>query len=182
VRPRPPKPPIFGLMAEFADPSAVVAAARKVREEGYTRVDAYSPYPMEELSEALGFHHSKLPLLVLIGGVSGLFAGIGLQYWVSVIEYPLNIGGRPFASWPSFIPPAFETTILFAAFTAVFGMLALNGLPQPYHPVFNVPSFALASKDRFFLLVESTDPRYDHDETWSFLVRLGARVVSEVEH
>jgi ActD protein len=182
VRPRPPRPPLFGLMAEFADPSAVVAAARKVREEGYTRVDAYSPYPIEELSEALEFHHSKLPLLVLIGGATGLFAGIGLEYWVSVIEYPLNIGGRPFASWPSFIPPAYETTILFAAFTAVFGMLALNGLPQPYHPVFNVPSFALASKDRFFLLVESTDPKFDHDETWSFLVKLGARVVSEVEH
>jgi hypothetical protein len=169
-------------MAEFTEPAAVVAAARKVKEAGFTRVDAYSPYPVEELTEALDFHHSRLPLLVLVGGVTGLVAGWGLEYWASVIEYPLNIGGRPFHSWPAFIPPAYETTILFAALTAVFGMLALNGLPQPYHPVFNVPSFALASKDRFFLLIEATDPKYDHDETWSFLVRLGARVVSEVEH
>ena len=176
------RPPLYGLMAEFTDPASVVAAARKVREGGYTRVDAYSPYPMEALTEALEFHHSKLPLLVLVGGLTGLVAGWGLEYWVSVVEYPLNVGGRPYHSWPSFIPPAFETTILFAALTAVFGMLALNGLPQPYHPVFNVPSFALASKDRFFLLIEATDPKYDKDETWSFLVRLGARVVSEVDH
>jgi hypothetical protein len=169
-------------MAEFTEPADVVAAARRVREAGYRRIDAYSPYPMEELTEALDFHHSRLPLLVLIGGVTGLLAGAGLEYWASAIEYPLNIGGRPFNSWPAFIAPAYETTILFAALTAVFGMLALNGLPQPYHPVFNVPSFALASKDRFFLMIESTDPKYDHDETWSFLVRLGARVVSEVEH
>ncbi|HUG53664.1 MAG TPA: DUF3341 domain-containing protein [Vicinamibacteria bacterium] len=182
MKPPAPRPPIFGLMAEFTEPSAVVAAARKVREAGYRKVDAFSPYPMEELTEALDFHHSRLPLLVLVGGVVGLVGGAALQYWVSVIEYPLNIGGRPLNSWPSFIPPAYETTILVAALTAVLGMLALNGLPQPYHPVFNVPSFALASKDRFFLLVESTDPRYDHDETWSFLVNLGARVVSEVEH
>ena len=177
-----PRPPIHGLMAEFTEPQAVVAAARRVREAGYTRVDAYSPYPMEALTEALEFHHSKLPLLVLIGGITGLVAGYGLEYWASVIEYPLNIGGRPYHSWPAFIPPAYETTILFAAFAAVFGMLALNGLPQPYHPVFNVPSFALASKDRFFIVIEATDPKYDQDETWSFLVRLGARVVSEVEH
>ena len=173
---------LYGLMAEFRSPAEVVAAAHAVHEAGYRKVDAYTPYPIEELTEALEFHHSKLPLLVLIGGVTGLLAGLGLEYWASVIEYPLNIGGRPYSSWVAFFPPAYETTILFAAFTAVFGMLALNGLPQPYHPVFNVPSFALASKDRFFLLVESLDPKYDHDETWSFLVRLGARVVSEVEH
>lgn len=176
------RPPLYGLMAEFTDPASVVAAARNVREAGYTRVDAYSPYPMEALTEALEFHHSKLPLLVLVGGLTGLVAGWGLEYWVSVVEYPMNVGGRPYHSWPSFIPAAFETTILFAALTAVLGMLALNGLPQPYHPVFNVPSFALASKDRFFLLIEATDPKYDKDETWSFLVRLGARVVSEVDH
>jgi hypothetical protein len=169
-------------MAEFSDPHDVVSAARRVREAGYTRVDAFSPYPIEELSEALDFHHSKLPLLVLIGGVTGLLAGYALEYWVSVIEYPLNIGGRPFHSWVAFIPPAYETTILFAALTAVLGMLALNGLPEPYHPVFNVPRFALASRDRFFLVVEATDPRYDHDETWRFLVQAGARTVSEVEH
>jgi hypothetical protein len=169
-------------MAEFSDPASVVAAARRTREAGYTRVDAYSPYPMEALTEALDMHHSKLPLLVLIGGIAGLVGGWGLEYWVSVIEYPLNIGGRPFHSWPSFIPPAYETTILCAALTAVFGMLALNGLPQPYHPVFNVPSFALASRDRFFLLIESTDPKYDREATWSFLVDQGAQVVSEVDH
>jgi hypothetical protein len=176
------RPPIHGLMAEFADPGALVEAARKVRAAGYRKVDAYSPYPIEALSEALDYHHSRLPLLVLLGGVFGLLGGLGLQWWASTIEYPMNIGGRPYFSWVSFIPPTFETTILFAALTAVLGMLALNGLPQPYHPVFNVPRFALASKDRFFLCIEAIDPQYDHDQTWSFLDRLGARVVSEVEH
>lgn len=176
------RPPLYGLMAEFADPASVVEAARKVRAAGYRQVDAYSPYPMEALSEALDYHHSRLPLLVLLGGIAGLVGGFGLQYWASVIEYPMNVGGRPHFSWVSFIPPTFETTILLAALTAVLGMLALNGLPQPYHPVFNVPSFALASKDRFFICIEATDARYDHDETWRFLVSLGARAVSEVEH
>jgi hypothetical protein len=169
-------------MAEFSTPGDVVSAARRVHEAGYRKVDAYSPYPIEELSEALGFHHSPLPKIVLAGGIVGAVAGYGLQYWVSVIDYPLNIGGRPLHSWPSFIPVTFETTILFAALGAVLGMLALNGLPEPYHPVFNVPTFALASRDRFFLCVEATDPRYDHDETWRLLVGLGARAVSEVDH
>jgi hypothetical protein len=168
-------------MAEFSEPASLLAAARKVREAGYRKVDAFSPYPMEALSEALGFRDSRLPLLVLMGGVAGLIAGYGLEYWSSVIEYPLNIGGRPFHSGPSFIPPAFETTILFAALTAVLGMLALNGLPEPYHPVFNVPTFALASKDRFFLCIEASDAKFDLDQTWSFMMSLGARVVSEVE-
>ena len=173
---------IYGLMAEFPDPASVVAAARRVREAGYRKVDAFSPYPIEELSEALEFHKSKLPLLVLMGGAAGLIGGYGLQYWTSVIDYPMNIGGRPFHSWVAFIVPTFETTILGAALTAVLGMLALNGLPEPYHPVFNVPRFALASKDRFFICIEAADPKFDHDETWSFLVSLGPRVVSEVEH
>lgn len=173
---------IYGLMAEFPDPASVVAAARRVREAGYRKVDAFSPYPIEELSEALGFHKSKLPLLVLMGGAAGLVGGYGLQYWTSVIDYPLNIGGRPFHSWVSFIPVTFEITILLAALTAVLGMLALNGLPEPYHPVFNVERFALASKDRFFICIESADPRFDHAETWRFLVSLGPRVVSDVEH
>jgi hypothetical protein len=168
-------------MAEFNDPAGLLAAARKVHEAGYRKVDAFSPYPMEALTEALGLHHSRLPLLVLLGGVTGLVAGYGLQYWAAVIEYPMNIGGRPFHSLPSFIPPAFETTILFAALTAVLGMLALNGLPEPYHPVFNVPTFALASKDRFFLCIEASDAKFDLDQTWSFMMSLGARVVSEVE-
>jgi hypothetical protein len=168
-------------MAEFNEPNALVAAARRVHEAGYRKVDAFSPYPMEALAEALGFHSSRLPLLVLIGGVTGLLAGYGLQYWASVIEYPMNIGGRPFHSWVSFIPPTFETTILFAALTAVLGMLALNGLPEPYHPVFNVPTFALATKDRFFLCIEAADPKFDLDQTSSFMMSLGARAVSEVE-
>ncbi len=176
------RPPIYGLMAEFADPASVVAAARRVREAGYRKVDAFSPYPIEELSEALDFHKSKLPLLVLLGGAAGLVGGYGLQYWTSVIDYPLNIGGRPFHSWVSFIPVTFEVTILLAALTAVLGMLALNGLPEPYHPVFNVERFALASKDRFFICIEAADPKFDHDETWRFLVSLGPRVVSDVEH
>ena len=175
------KPGLYGLMAEFSEPASLLAAARRVREAGYRKVDAFSPYPMEAVSQALGFHQSRLPLLVLIGGVTGFIAGYGLQYWASVIEYPMNIGGRPFHSVPSFIPPAFETTILFSALTAVLGMLALNGLPEPYHPVFNVPTFALATKDRFFLCIEATDPKFDLDQTWSFMMSLGARVVSEVE-
>jgi hypothetical protein len=178
----PSRPPIYGLMAEFTTPTDLVNAARRVHEAGYRKVDAYSPYPMEEVSEALDFHHSPLPKIVLGGGILGALAGYGLQYWTSLIDYPLNVGGRPLHSWPAFIPVAFETTILFAALGAVFGMLALNGLPEPYHPVFNVPSFALASRDRFFICIESIDPKYDHDATWSFLVSLGARAVSEVEH
>ena len=176
------RPPIYGLMAEFPDPGSVVAAARRVREAGYRKVDAFSPYPIEELSEALELHKSKLPLLVLMGGAFGLISGYGLQYWTSVIDYPLNIGGRPYHSWVSFIPVTFEVTILLAALTAVLGMLALNGLPEPFHPVFNVPRFALASKDRFFICIEATDPQFDHDATWRFLNSLGPRVVSEVDH
>jgi len=176
------RPPIYGLMAEFADPAAVVAAAHRVRAAGYRKVDAFSPYPIEELSEALEFHKSKLPLLVLMGGAAGLVGGYGLQYWTSVIDYPMNIGGRPFHSWVAFIPPTFETTILVAALTAVLGMLALNGLPEPYHPVFNVPRFALASKDRFFICIEADDPKFDHDQTWAFLATLGPREISNVEH
>ena len=176
------RPPIYGLLAEFHTPHEVVEAARKVHEAGFRKVDAYSPYPMEELSEALEHHHSPLPKLVLAGGIVGLVAGLGLEYWASVIEYPMNIGGRPFFSWPAFLVPAYETTILFAAATAVLGMLALNGLPQPYHPVFNVPGFALASRDKFFICVEATDPRFDRLKTKDFLAGLGASDVAEVEH
>jgi hypothetical protein len=169
-------------MAEFHAPAEVVAAARAASEAGYRRMDAYSPYPIEELAEALRFHHSRLPLIVLLGGLTGLVAGYALQYWSSVIEYPMNVGGRPFHSWPSFVVPTFETTILFAALSAVLGMLALNGLPEPYHPVFNVPSFALATRDRFFLCIEATDPKFDEMETRKFLESLtGVEAVAEVE-
>ena len=176
------RPHLYGLMAEFRTPAEVVEAAEKVREAGYTKVDAYSPYPIEELGEALHLGRSRLPGIVLGGGIVGLLAGWALEYWSSVIEYPLNIGGRPFNAWPAFIIPAFETTILFAASSAVFGMLALNGLPQPYHPVFNVPGFALASRDKFFICIEATDPKFDAAATKKFLQGLHALAVSDVEH
>jgi hypothetical protein len=174
-------PKLYGLMAEFEDPTALVDAARRAREEGFTKLDAYSPYPIEALTEALDIHDYKLPAVVLGGGIVGGLAGYALCYWCTVIEYPMNVGGKPFHSVPAFIVPAFETTILFAAFAAVLGMLALNGLPMPYHPVFNAPRFALASRDSFFLCIEAEDPKFDHDETWSFLTKLGPRVVMDVE-
>jgi ActD protein len=176
-------PEIYGLMAEFHEPTDVVEAAERAYASGYRRMDGYSPYPLEPLGEALHLHHSRLPLLVLIGGVLGFVGGFALCYWSSVIEYPLIIGGKPLNSWPAFIAPTFETTILMAALTAVFGMLALNGLPEPYHPVFNVPSFALATRDRFFLCIEATDPRFNRETTKQFLESLpGVSGVSEVEH
>ena len=176
------RPPTYGLMAEFDDPNGVVAAARSAYEEGYRKIDAYSPYPIEALSEAIGVHSTKMPLIVLIGGIVGCLAGFLMQYWTHVIDYPINVGGKPLFSWPAFVPITFETTVLGAALAAVFGMLALNGLPEPYHPVFNTPNFALASRDRFFLLVEATDPKFDREKTRLFLQGLGAREVSDVEH
>ena len=172
---------LYGLMAEFENPNDLVHAAHEARQAGYRNLDAYTPYPIEELSEALAIDDRRLPALVLGGGIFGAIAGYGLCYWCSVIGYPIIVGGKPFHSAPAFIIPTFETTILFAAFAAVLGMLALNGLPQPYHPVFNAPRFALASRDRFFLCIEAKDPLYDHDETWAFLTRLGPRVVMDVE-
>jgi hypothetical protein len=173
---------LYGLMAEFHTPTEVVNAAHRVREAGYTKLDAYSPYPIEELIEALRIGRSRLPRLVLGGGILGAIVGWTLQYWASVVEYPMNVGGRPFNAWPAFIVPAFETTILFAAGAAVLGMLALNGLPEPYHPVFNVPSFALATRDKFFICIEAEDPRFDRAQTAKFLQGLGAAEVKEVEH
>jgi hypothetical protein len=169
-------------MAEFQNPSDAVAAANRTYEEGYRRIDAYSPYPLEALSEAIGVHSTKMPLIVLIGGIIGGLAGYLLQYYVHVIDYPLNVGGKPLHSWPAFIPITFECTILGAALGAVFGMLALNGLPEPYHPVFNTPNFALASRDRFFLLIEAIDPKFDREATRRFMEGLGAREVTDVEH
>jgi hypothetical protein len=172
---------LHGLMAEFNDPGALVAATAKARAEGYRRMDAYSPFPIEELHEAMGGHHSRLPLIVLIGGLVGCVSGFLLQYWVSTIAYPINVGGRPFNSWPAFMPVTFECTILGASLSAVLGMLALNGLPMPYHAVFNVPRFALASRNRFFLCIEARDRKFDLEATRRFLETLGPREVSTVD-
>ena len=173
---------IFGLLAEFETPSHLTEAAHRAYARGYRKMDAYTPFPVEEVWEALGHHHNHVPLIVLLGGVMGGIGGYLLQYYTSVIDYPLNVGGRPFHSWPAFIPPTFETAILFAAFSAVLGMLALNGLPQPHHPIFNVPRFALASRDRFFLCIESVDPLFQYEETAGFLKGLNPREVTDVEY
>jgi hypothetical protein len=173
-------PAIYGLLAEFEGPTSLVSAAERTHHEGFRFVDAYSPYPIEELHEALGSHHTRLPLIVLIGGLVGCLGGYALQYWVSVLAYPINVGGKPLHSWPAFIPVTFECTILGAALSAVLGMLALNGLPQPYHPVFNVPRFALASRNRFFLCIESKDPKFDLEATRQFLETLNPREVTTV--
>jgi hypothetical protein len=175
-------PGIYGLMAEFEHPNELVAAAYRTQYEGYRRVDAYSPFPIEELHEALGGHHTRLPLFVLIGGIAGCIGGYLLCYWASGIAYPLNVGGKPFNAWPMFIPVVFECTVLASALSAVLGMLALNGLPMPYHPVFNVPRFALASRNRFFLCIEARDPKFELERTRGFLESLGAREVSSVAH
>jgi hypothetical protein len=175
------EPPLYGVIAEFEGPNELVHAARKVYEQGYRRINGYSPYPIEELSEAIGFTHTSLPLIVFIGGVFGGLAGFFMQYYIEVIDYPINVGGKPFNSWPAFIPITFECTVLAAAFSAVLGMLILNKLPQPYHPVFNTPNFALATNDRFFLAVEANDPKFDHDKVESLLRSLNALEVSDVE-
>jgi hypothetical protein len=171
---------VYGLMAEFDDPNTLVAATHRAHHEGYRRMDAYSPFPIEELPEALGFHDTRLPLIVLVGGLVGCLGGYYLQYWVSAVAYPVNVGGKPFHSWPAFIPVTFECTILAAALAAVLGMLALNGLPTPYHPVFNVPRFALASRNRFFLVIEAADEKFDLEATRRFLETLSPREVTTV--
>src|ERR1044071_2974071 len=175
------RPRLWGLMAEFGEPQGLIDAAHRARAAGYRKVEAYTPYPIEAVSEALGLHRSKLPLIVLVGGILGALGGYLLQYWINVWEYPLNIGGRPFHSWPAFIVPTFETTILCAALSSVLGMFFLNGLPQPYHPVFNVERFAAASRDRFFLVIEAADPQFDRRGTEDFLRGLSPSEVAEVE-
>ncbi|MCU1267093.1 MAG: hypothetical protein JWM21_3411 [Acidobacteria bacterium] len=168
-------------MAEFDNPTDLVAAARRTYQAGYRRINGYSPYPIEELSEAIGFTHTALPIIVLIGGVLGGLGGFFMQYWMEVINYPLNVGGKPYNSWPAFIPITFECTILCAALAAVFGMLALNKLPQPYHPVFNAPNFALATRDSFFLVIEASDRKFEHDAVMKFMSGLGPKDLVDVE-
>jgi len=172
--------PTYGLLAEFDSPTALVKAAEATHAAGYVKIDAYSPLPIEGLAEAIGFHHDLVPLVTLIGAIIGGATGYLMQYWINTMAYPLNIGGKPFHSWPSFIVVTFEMTILFGGISAVFGMLALNGLPMPYHPVFNVSRFAMASKDRFFLIVFSSDKKYDDVKTREFLESLGPKTLAEV--
>jgi len=168
-------------MAEFDNPTSLVEATNSAFREGYRRMDAYTPFPVDGLAEALGFNRTRVPSIVLLGGLVGCFGGFFLQYYISVIYWPINVGGRPFNSWPAFIPVTFELTVLCAALAAFFGMLALNGLPKPHHPVFNVPRFELASRDRFFLCIEAADPKFNPVETRRFLESLEAREVSDVE-
>ena len=174
------KDDIYGVMAEFDTATDLVDAANKLRLAGYTKTDAFSPFPLHEIDEALGIKRSILPLLVFGGGIVGLLSGIGLQVFVHYIDYPLNIGGRPYLSWVSFVPPSYELTILLAGFTAVFGMLFLNGLPSPYHPVFNVPRFALATREKFFLIIESKDPKYEYNDARKFMESLKPQEVFDV--
>jgi hypothetical protein len=174
-------PALYGVMAEFDNPTSLVEAARRTYDEGYRRFESYSPYPVHEVFDAMRIRDKRVSLFVLLGGLTGMCTGLGLQIWVSAIAYPLNIGGRPFISWPMFIPVTFELTILFAAFAAVLGMFGLNGFPMPYHPVFNVERFAAhASQDRFFLAIEAKDPKFDRDRTHAFLRTLGATEVTDV--
>jgi len=171
---------IHGLMAEFDNPTDLVDATNRARLAGYTAMDAYTPFPIEELNEALALKKNPLPLIILLGGIAGGVGGYFLEYWTQVIAWPMNIGGRPFHSWPHFVPVTFECTVLVASFAAFIGMLALNGLPKPYHPVFNVPAFDRASRDRFFLCIEADDPKFDRQATESFLQDLHPVGVSEV--
>lgn len=173
-------PEIHGLLAEFDSPEVLLEAAKRAHADGYRRMDAYTPFPVEGLADAIGFHRSQVPLLVLTGAILGALAGYMMQYWMSAVSYPLNVGGRPLHSWPSFIPITFELAILGAALFAVLGMIALNGLPMPYHPVFNAPNFELASRNRFFLCIEKRDQKYDAQRTRELLVALGAVDVREV--
>jgi hypothetical protein len=169
-------------MAEFDNPTDLVDAARSAYDAGYRKMDTYTPYPLEEAAEAIGVHHNRVPLITLIGAMCGMLGGYSLQYWVSAVNYPINVGGKPFHSWPAFIPVTFECAILGAALAAVFGMLALNGLPQPYHPVFHAPNFSRATRDRFFLCIESQDPKFRAQEAKRFLETFRPLEISEVPY
>jgi Protein of unknown function (DUF3341) len=173
-------PAVHGVLAEFETPEKLIEAAERAYEAGYRRMDAYAPMPVEGLAEAIGFKRNKVALAVLCGGIGGVIGGYGLLYWITNIAFPLNVGGRPLHSWPSYIPITFECMILLAALTALVSMLAMNGLPQPYHPVFNVDAFARASRDGFFLCIEATDPHFGIAQTTQFLRDLGGSEVTLV--
>ena len=173
-------PARYGLLAEFDDAETLLRAAHRVYQAGYRRLDAYTPLPVEGLAEALGIRRTWVPLIVLLGGLTGCLGGFSLQYWIAVMDYPINAGGRPLNSWPSFIPVTFELTILAAALSAVIGLFALCRLPWPSHPVFNVPEFEQATQERFFLCIEALDPRFSAEETRRFLAGLGPREVYDV--
>lgn len=170
----------YGLMAEFENQDELREAAENAYKAGYRNMDAFAPSPVEGLAEAVGFHRTRLPVITLIGGICGGLGGFGLQYYINVINFPLNIGGRPHNSWPAFIPVTFELTVLGAALATVFGLLALNGLPKPYHPVFNVPQFEFATRDRFFLCIMESDPKFDAAQTREFLAGLNSRGVYDI--
>jgi len=174
-------PERYGLLAEFDSPQTLLDAAHAARHAGYTKTDAFSPMPIHGLAEALGFEESIIPKVVLGGGITGLIAGYSLEYWTQVIAYPLNIGGRPLHSWVAYIPPAYETTILFAALSCFGCLLFLCGFPRPYHPVFNAPRFSMATSDRFFLLVKTNDPKFSLEGTQAFLHGLRATEVVSVD-
>jgi hypothetical protein len=173
--------PIYGLMAEFENPEQLVKATERAYEAGYRKMDAYTPFPVEGAAEAMHFHNTGVPPIVLVGGLVGAFSGFLIQVIGSAYDYPLNVGGRPLYSWPAFIPVTFEAGILIAAFAAVIAMIVLNGLPRPYHPVFNAPNFERVSEDRFFLCIEAKDPQFEQASTRAFLESLGPQQVSEVE-
>jgi hypothetical protein len=177
-----PRTAIYGLLAEFQTAEEILRATRQARLQGYTQMDAYSPYPVEGLADELGLGRSNIPFVVLVAGIVGAVVGFFMQYYSMAVDYPLNVGGRPHNSWPVFIPIAFEVLVLVAGLAALFGMLFLNGLPRPYHPVFNVPRFARASQDRFFLCIEADDSKFDRAATRDFLAGLGPAEVTEVPH
>lgn len=172
---------LYGIMAEFVEPEQLLHVARAAYQAGYRKMDAYSPYAVEGVAEAIGFRKTRVPLIVLGGGICGAFTAYAMQWYSAVIDYPLNVGGRPLHSWPAFVPITFELTVLFAAIAGVLGMLFLNGLPRPYHPVFNAPEFKLASQTRFFLCIEAADHVFNADEVREFFLRHGPVKVMEVE-